>query len=97
MAEKINKDPVYRAVKSKEKDYMLNDGGGLYFFVGKNGARLWRFIYTFDKKRKKLALGVYPGVTLEAARRATEEARDNVAKGIDPGEIRSDKKKAKGC
>ena len=95
MAKNINKDAVYRAAKSKEKDYMINDGGGLYFFVGKNGARLWRFIYTFEKKQKKLALGVYPGVTLETARRKSEEARDNIENGIDPGEIRSEQKKAR--
>jgi len=73
---------------------MLNDGGGLYLFVGKNSAKLWRLIYTFDKKQKKLALGVYPSVTLETARRKAEEARDNIANGIDPMAIRSEKKKA---
>ena len=26
MAKNINKDVVYKAAKSKEKDYMLNDG-----------------------------------------------------------------------
>jgi len=88
MAKNINKDVAYKAAKSKEKDYMINDGEGLYFFVGKNGARLWRFVYTFNKKQKKLALGVYPGVTLEAARRKAEEASENIANGIDPSEIR---------
>lgn len=46
------------------------------------------------KKRKKLALGAYLSVTLETARRKADEARDNIANGIDPGEIRSEKKKA---
>ncbi len=63
MAKELNKDAVYRAAKSKDKDYMLNDGGGgLYLFVSKKGARLWRFMYAFDKKQKKLALGIYPDV-----------------------------------
>ena len=84
---------VYRSAKSKEKNYMINDGGGLYFFVGKNGARLWRLIYTFEIKQKKLALGIYPGVTLEAARRKSEEARDSIENGIDPGQTRSEQKK----
>jgi len=95
MAKNINKDVVYKAAKSKEKDYMLNDGEGLYLFVGKNGAKLWRLIYTFDRKQKKLALGGYPGITLEAARSKAEEARGNIAKGNDPSEIRSEKKKAR--
>ncbi len=95
MAKNINKDAVYRAAKSKEKDYMLNDGGGLFLVVGKTGTRLWRFVYTFETTRKKIALGAYPGVTLETARRAAEKARENIANGIDPGEIRSEDKKAK--
>ncbi|MFZ2452200.1 MAG: integrase arm-type DNA-binding domain-containing protein [Methylovulum miyakonense] len=86
MAKNLNKDSVYKNAKSKENDYMLNDGEGLYFFVGKNGARLWRFVYTFNKKQKKLAVGSYPKVTLEAARRKAEEHRQNIANGIDPSE-----------
>ena len=95
MAKELNKDATYRAAKSKDKDYMINDGGGLYLFVSKKGARLWRFMYTFAKKQKTLALGVYPDVTLEAARRKSEDARDSVANGIDPSEIRIEKKKAR--
>ena len=35
MAKELNKDATYRAAKSKDKDYMINDGGGLYLFVSK--------------------------------------------------------------
>jgi integrase len=40
-------------------------------------------------------MGVYPNTTTEAARRKAEEARDNIANGIDPGEVKSDARKAK--
>jgi integrase len=93
MAKNINKDAVYRAAKVKEKDYIVNDGEGLHLFVGKAGSKLWRFIYTFDGKRKKLAFGNYPATTLEAARRKAEEARENIAEGIDPAGLRTEKKK----
>lgn len=93
MAKNINKDVVYKAAKPKEKDYMLNDGAGLYLLVGKSGTRSWLFVYTFNKKRKKTSLGVYPGVTLEAARGKAVEARENIAKGLDPIEIKSEIKK----
>jgi integrase len=73
---------------------MINDGGGLFLFVGKNGTKSWRFIYTFNKKQKKLAFGIYPNVTLEAARRKTEDANENIANGIDPNALRIEKKKA---
>jgi integrase len=94
MAKNINKDTVYKAAKPKESDYMINDGGGLFLFVAKNGAKSWRFIYTINKTRNKLAFGIYPNVTLEAARRKTEEANENIANGIDPKTLRVEKKKA---
>jgi integrase len=73
---------------------MINDGGGLFLFVAKTGVKSWRFIYTFNKTRNKLAFGIYPNVTLEAARRKTEEANENIANGIDPKTLRVEKKKA---
>jgi hypothetical protein len=36
MGKNINKDAAYKAAKPKENDYMINDGGGLFLFVGKN-------------------------------------------------------------
>ncbi len=95
MALKINKDAVYRAAKPKTTDYSINDGGGLFLFVGTTGSKLWRFVYVFDSKRKKISFGAYPDNTLEIARRKAEEARENVANGIDPAGVRSENKKAK--
>ena len=49
----------------------------------------------FNKKRSKLVLGAYPNVTLEAARRKAEEASENIANGIDPNDIKKNRKKKK--
>ncbi len=87
-----NKDAVYRSAKAKEKDYTINDGGGLYLLVGAISSKLWRFIYTFNGKRKKLSFGAYPDTSLENARRKSEEARGHVANGTDPGELRKQTK-----
>lgn len=95
MAVNLNKDTVYRAAKPKEKDYTINDGGGLFLFVGATGGKLWRFVYPFAGKRKKIAFGAYPDTTLENARRKAEEARTQIANGIDPGELRKVGKAAK--
>ena len=65
MAQKIHKDTVYRAAKPKDKDYSISDGGGLFLFVGTSGTKFWRFVYTFSSKRKKIAFGAYPDITLE--------------------------------
>ena len=42
-----------------------------------------------------MALGIYPGSTLEAARRKAEEPREQIAKGIDPSEAQKQRKQAR--
>ena len=92
MAKELLTDVTIRNIKSTDKDLRLNDGGGLYMLVKKNGAKWWRFDYTFNKKRKTLSLGVYPNVTLSNARIKAVEARNNVANDIDPSSLRKDAK-----
>ncbi|MGA3280600.1 MAG: integrase arm-type DNA-binding domain-containing protein [Smithella sp.] len=84
-----------RTVKPQEKDFKLFDGGGLFLLVTKSGGKLWHFKYRFDKKEKKLALGAYPEISLIDARRRLDEARSQLAHGIDPGAIRKAQKQAK--
>ena len=61
----------------------LADGGGMYLLV-KAGGKYWRMDYRFAGKRKTLALGVYPAVSLAQARSARDKAREELAQGIDP-------------
>ena len=51
------------------------DGRGMYLLVTAAG-RYWRFNYRYDGKRKTLALGVYPTVSLAEARKRNEKARE---------------------
>ena len=69
--------------KPKDKAYKLADEKGLYLLVMKSG-KYWRFDYRFDGKRKTMALGVYPTVTLNEARKTLAEARNLLNRGIDP-------------
>jgi integrase len=55
---------------------------------------LWRFSYRFAGKQKTLAMGVYPITGLAAARKARDAAKEQLAKGIDPGEARKEDKAA---
>ena len=71
-----------------EKARKLADGQGLYLLIQPNGARYWRYNYRYAGKRKTLALGVYPDVSLKAARSAHQEARGKLANGVDPGAVR---------
>ena len=71
-------------VKPGEKARKLFDGGGLYIEIAPTGGKLWRYQYRFDGKQKLLALGKYPDVSLHDARERHQEARKQLAKGIDP-------------
>ena len=52
-------------------------------------------VFTFEGKRKKIAFGAYSNTTLENARRKAEEAREQIAAGIDPAELRKTTKQVK--
>lgn len=66
----------------------LSDSAGLYLEVLPAGGKYWRLKYRFSGKEKKLALGVYPRVSLKEARLARDAARATLAHGTDPGERR---------
>ena len=55
--------------------------------VEKVSAR-WRFRYYFNGREQLLSLGTYPEVTLKMARERRDEARRQVASGINPSEVR---------
>ena len=84
-----------KKARPKDKFYKLSDGGGLYLLVTEKGGKWWRFRYRFDGKEKLLSFGTYPEISLLDARRRRDEARSQVAHGIDPGAMRKAKKKAK--
>ena len=77
-----------KQAKPGDKARKLTDGGGLYLQVHPNGARYWRLDYRYAGKRKTLALGVYPEVSLKQARDKHQEARNKLSQGIDPSEQR---------
>ena len=70
-----------------------SDDKGLYLLVKPVG-KYWRLDYRFGGKRKTLALGVYPAVSLKDARERRDEARKLLEGGADPGEARKAQKAA---
>jgi len=74
--------------KPGEKTRKLYDGGGLFLQIETTGGKLWRFKYRFAGKEKLLALGKYPDVGLQEARKRHREAREHVAQGIDPSALK---------
>ena len=89
-------DTFVRQVKHSGKPAgdKYTDGGGMYLLV-KSGGKYWRMDYTHTQKRRTLAMGVYPAVSLAKARRRRDEARELLADGIDPNSAKRDDRQAK--
>lgn len=88
-------DTKIRNAKPKDKQYKLFDRDGLFLIVAPAGGKWWRFKYRFGGKEKLLSLGTYPNVGLAKARTKRDHAREQVADGIDPGQVRKALKAAK--
>ncbi|MGA9423362.1 MAG: Arm DNA-binding domain-containing protein [Rhodanobacteraceae bacterium] len=73
-----------RSAKPSAKPYRLAAGGGLYLEVMPTGAKYWRPKFRHGGKDKRLALGVFPSVTLAEARTQRDAARKLLVPGIDP-------------
>lgn len=71
------------------------DGKGMYLEVNAAGGKYWRFKYRFLDKEKRLALGVYPEVSIAEARQALDQARRVLAAGTDPALAKKEAKLAR--
>jgi integrase len=78
-------DTFLRSVKPTGKAQKYPDGGGLYLYVSPTGGKLWRMDYRYAGKRKTLSMGAYPTLSLADARTRRQEAKVQLAKGVDPG------------
>ncbi len=90
MARKVHPlvDTEIKKAKPTDKPYTITDGQGLFLIVSPTGSKSWRFNYyrPISKKRAKIALGMYPEITLSDARTLRNEYKRLLANGIDPQE-----------
>jgi len=77
-------DLKIRSAKLQNKPYKLSDSGGLFLFITPAGGKCWRLKYRFQSKEKLLAIGVYPVLSLSEAREARDQAKKQIANGVDP-------------
>lgn len=77
-------DTFLRGLKTTGKVQKYSDGGGLYLYISPTGGKLWRMGYRYEGKQKTLSFGAYPAVSLKDARNRREEAKEQLAAGIDP-------------
>jgi len=84
---------IQTKAKPADKAFKLADGHGLYLLVKPTGGKYWRMDYSIGAKRKLLAFGVYPDVSLKEARDKQADARKLIRNGQDPAEIKREHKR----
>jgi hypothetical protein len=82
-----------KQAQPKDKPYKLYDANGLYIQIHPNGSKYWRLRYRFNDAEKKLALGVFPEISLAEAREKRDDARRLLRAGNDPMAQKQTKKR----
>lgn len=72
-----------------------SDGNNLFLLVKKGGSKLWRLRFRHAGKYQEMALGKYPSISLGEARKLAEQARASLINGINPMDVRRQRKRAK--
>ena len=88
-------DTKIKKAKPKDKVYKLFDGNGLFLEVKPTGRKVWRVKYRLDGKERTYTIGDYPTISLSQARATTRDIKQKVLEGIDPVELRLEKKEKK--
>src|SRR5688572_20246616 len=87
-------DSAIRALRPSRRAQKAFDGGGLYLLATPSGGRYWRLKYRVDGREKLISLGVYPAVSLKAARLKRNKEKELLEEGKDPSRERRTKKAA---
>lgn len=87
-------DKALKALRPRERPYKRADERGLYVIVRPDGAVWWRFRYSYTGREKLLSLGTYPDTSLKRAREKRDDARRELAAGLDPSAKRQAEKLA---
>ncbi len=87
----INKLSATKAARL-DKPGRYGDGGGLWLQVSKWGTKAWLFRYQLNGRARQMGLGSFNTFSLKEARERARFARQQVADGIDPIEVRRDTK-----
>ena len=66
----------------------LSDGGGMYLSITPAGTPVWRLKYRIGGKERLYAIGIYPAISLDAARAERESIRARIRLGHDPVQAR---------
>jgi len=81
-----------KAAQTRDAEYLLSDGDGLYLRVRPNAAKGWVYRYKRDGRAVKLTLGPHPALSLAAARKKSHAAAERLADGGDPQQARREER-----
>ena len=81
-----------KTAKPKDKPYKLTDGRGMYLLVNTTGSKYWQYRFRINGKQGTYQIGTYPDTTLKNARAELQLARDKVLQGLNPKEIKQERK-----
>jgi integrase len=70
--------------KPAGRPYKLPDSDALHLVVQPSGAKLWRMNYRYLGRQKTLHFGQWPTIGLAVARERRDEAKKQLAAGLDP-------------
>lgn len=80
---------VNKAKNGQLRGAKLTDGGGMYLMITLAGTPVWRLKYRYDGKERVFAIGIYPTITLDAARAERDRVKALLRAGRDPVQTRS--------
>ena len=89
-------DVTIRKAKPRGTAYKITVGEGLYLQITPSGGKLWRQRYRFNKREKTLSLGQFPAIGLAEARQLRDNARKQLANGLDPSAVKRAEKVSRG-
>lgn len=85
-------DTAAKQAKPRENGYTIPDSLGLSLYVAPSGVKSWHFRFTWLGKQVRISIGTYPETGLKEARARRDEAREDIANGVDPRDSRREKK-----
>ena len=73
-----------RNARPSAKNRKISAENGLYLEVTPTGRKYWRVKYRFEGIEKRLAIGIYPEISIKRARELRDDARQKLRNGTDP-------------
>lgn len=83
-------DTLVRNLKPTGSRYDVTEGNGFCMRISAKGKKSWVYVYWFDSKSKRMAIGYYPSISVAAARKLVADAILLKDKGIDPVQHKKD-------